>query len=65
MRGARVAGTCVICKKAIPADPKRRPGPFCSEQCRTIDLGHWAEGEYRVPVVELEQDPSNGRDDLN
>ena len=63
---ASVAGACVICKDPIPADPKRRPGPFCSERCRTIDLGRWAEGDYRVPVVELEQDPSsNGRDDLN
>ena len=23
--------------------------PFCSERCRLIDLGAWAEGEYRLP----------------
>jgi endogenous inhibitor of DNA gyrase (YacG/DUF329 family) len=23
--------------------------PFCSERCRTIDLGSWAAGWYRVP----------------
>jgi endogenous inhibitor of DNA gyrase (YacG/DUF329 family) len=23
--------------------------PFCSERCRMIDLGHWAEGAYRIP----------------
>ncbi len=24
--------------------------PFCSEKCRLIDLGRWAEEEYRVPA---------------
>jgi endogenous inhibitor of DNA gyrase (YacG/DUF329 family) len=23
--------------------------PFCSERCRTIDLGNWAAETYRVP----------------
>lgn len=22
--------------------------PFCSERCRNIDLGRWAEEEYRI-----------------
>ncbi len=22
--------------------------PFCSERCRLIDLGKWADGEYRI-----------------
>ncbi len=61
------AKTCAICKKALSADPGRRPGPFCSESCRTIDLGHWAEGAYRVPVAELEQELAgvDGNRDLN
>jgi endogenous inhibitor of DNA gyrase (YacG/DUF329 family) len=24
--------------------------PFCSEKCKMIDLGHWFEESYRVPV---------------
>jgi endogenous inhibitor of DNA gyrase (YacG/DUF329 family) len=24
--------------------------PFCSERCKTLDLGHWLSGSYRVPV---------------
>jgi len=28
--------------------------PFCSERCRTIDLGHWAAGDYRVPVQDAQ-----------
>ncbi|MEO8650021.1 MAG: DNA gyrase inhibitor YacG [Acidobacteriota bacterium] len=26
--------------------------PFCSERCRILDLGAWAEGKYRVPAEE-------------
>lgn len=24
--------------------------PFCSERCKLIDLGEWADESYRVPV---------------
>jgi endogenous inhibitor of DNA gyrase (YacG/DUF329 family) len=26
--------------------------PFCSERCKTMDLGAWATEAYRIPVVE-------------
>ena len=26
--------------------------PFCSDRCRTIDLGRWLDEKYSVPVVE-------------
>jgi endogenous inhibitor of DNA gyrase (YacG/DUF329 family) len=25
------------------------PFPFCSPRCRTIDLGKWLSGDYRIP----------------
>jgi len=28
--------------------------PFCSERCRAIDLGQWADEEYRIPVATLD-----------
>lgn len=28
--------------------------PFCSERCRTLDLGAWASEEYAVPTGENE-----------
>jgi len=39
---------CPRCGKITPyrENPDR---PFCSEQCRLIDLGRWASEEYRVP----------------
>ena len=24
--------------------------PFCSQRCKLIDLGAWADGSYRLPV---------------
>jgi len=41
-----------------PENPFR---PFCSERCRLIDLGAWANESYRVPVQE--KGPNELRDD--
>jgi uncharacterized protein len=41
-------GTCPRCGK--PAQWEGNPHrPFCSERCRMIDLGHWADGSYAIP----------------
>lgn len=37
---------CPICKKAVAKASE--DFPFCSERCRTIDLGKWASGQYVV-----------------
>lgn len=46
---------CPICKK--PVKSTDADFPFCSERCRTIDLGKWASGEYVVssPVTDAEE----------
>ena len=44
---------CPICK--AQANRQDKCFPFCSERCRTIDLGHWADGSYSIagePVPE-------------
>jgi endogenous inhibitor of DNA gyrase (YacG/DUF329 family) len=38
---------CPICKKAVKSSDA--DFPFCSDRCRTIDLGKWASGAYVVP----------------
>ncbi len=38
---------CPTCKK--PAKLGSPEFPFCSERCRQIDLGNWAEEKYRIP----------------
>ena len=37
---------CPICKKAVKNTDA--DFPFCSERCRTIDLGRWASGAYVI-----------------
>jgi uncharacterized protein len=38
---------CPICKKVVQSS--NAEFPFCSERCRTIDLGKWASGAYVIP----------------
>jgi tRNA threonylcarbamoyladenosine biosynthesis protein TsaE len=37
---------CRSCGRPIPGGPAA--GPFCSDRCRLVDLGHWAEERYRI-----------------
>jgi endogenous inhibitor of DNA gyrase (YacG/DUF329 family) len=41
---------CPVCNREF--DTAKSPAlPFCSERCRTIDLGRWLGETYSVPVV--------------
>jgi len=46
---------CPICKKAVRSTDAEFP--FCSQRCRTIDLGKWASGAYVIssPVKDAEE----------
>ena len=39
---------CPTCKGPSRFAPNNRWRPFCSERCRSIDLGAWASESYRV-----------------
>jgi uncharacterized protein len=52
--------TCPQCGKSSVYSPTNRFRPFCSERCKLIDLGAWANESYRVPSVEK---PDPGGDD--
>ncbi len=41
---------CPTCKKETTWE-NNEFRPFCSERCKLIDFGAWADEEYRVPVV--------------
>lgn len=49
---------CPHCGESSEYSPRSSFRPFCSERCRLIDLGEWAEGSYKVPVApdEMTQD---------
>ena len=46
---------CPICKKAVKSSAP--DFPFCSERCRSTDLGKWASGAYVItsPVNDAEE----------
>jgi uncharacterized protein len=39
---------CPNCRQKSEFSPKNQWRPFCSERCKLIDLGAWANEEYRV-----------------
>ncbi|HTM44577.1 MAG TPA: DNA gyrase inhibitor YacG [Polyangiaceae bacterium] len=42
--------TCPQCKKVIEDAPDDLPSrPFCSRQCKLIDLDNWLNERYLVP----------------
>ena len=49
---------CPICDKVMDGQgPKEWPQwPFCSPRCRTIDLGRWLGGDYRIATPAREED---------
>ena len=39
---------CPGCGAEIQWNPENRYRPFCSERCKLIDLGQWANENYRI-----------------
>jgi len=40
---------CPTCKKQVIWSEEQKFRPFCSERCKLIDLGEWANENHRVP----------------
>ncbi len=62
------AALCPICRRVLPVDASaldagRLPPhfPFCSDRCKTTDLGRWSSGKYVVPgdPVQTESSPED------
>ncbi|MDX8395893.1 MAG: DNA gyrase inhibitor YacG [Mariprofundaceae bacterium] len=47
---------CPICKEDVECQSKTFP--FCSDRCKLIDLGNWADGSYSVPDENTPFEPS-------
>jgi uncharacterized protein len=47
---------CPTCGAGVRWTPESKFRPFCSERCKTIDLGAWANESYRIPVVQRDDD---------
>ncbi|MEK6627272.1 MAG: DNA gyrase inhibitor YacG [Bdellovibrionota bacterium] len=53
---------CPHCGRLTVYNPKTEFRPFCSERCKLIDLGAWADESYKVPTP---QNPENSIQELN
>jgi endogenous inhibitor of DNA gyrase (YacG/DUF329 family) len=59
---------CPTCRRTLGPGAMTAPHrPFCSERCRTADLGSWLDAAYRIgsPVTEEDLDQGLGGDDLD
>ncbi|WP_269531215.1 DNA gyrase inhibitor YacG [Chitinimonas sp. BJYL2] len=48
---------CPQCGTRTPWNSANPSRPFCSERCKLIDLGLWANEQYRVPGEPLDTTP--------
>ena len=53
---------CPQCNADVPWTPESKWRPFCSERCKTIDLGAWASERYRIETQESD-DGNDSRSD--
>lgn len=53
---------CPTCGVKVEWTEANKFRPFCSERCKQIDLGAWAEEKYKIPGKSPE-DPVEPTDD--
>jgi len=47
---------CPVCGKKVEWTKQSKYRPFCSERCKKIDLGAWAEEKYAIPAAPTPED---------
>jgi uncharacterized protein len=47
---------CPRCGELVVWSTGNKFRPFCSDRCKTVDLGAWASEAYRVPAEEMEDE---------
>ena len=53
---------CPVCGNPSRYDASNLFRPFCSERCKLIDLGQWADESYRIPETEKTELDTESRD---
>jgi uncharacterized protein len=57
----RVKPKCPTCRGRLGESAESAQfRPFCSERCRTIDLGKWLDGGYRIESAISDEDLDHG-----
>ncbi len=57
--GAPRTVPCPVCGAKSVFEPWTPWRPFCSERCRTVDLGAWASESYRIPGKPDDEGPAD------
>ncbi len=57
-----IQGRCPVCSRSytIGALAELKSYPFCSDRCRLIDLGRWADGRNAIPAEPAREAPETG-----
>ena len=50
---------CPTCRKPVHWSETNRYRPFCSDRCRLIDLGAWANENHRIPADDLDDESAS------
>jgi endogenous inhibitor of DNA gyrase (YacG/DUF329 family) len=53
---------CPQCGRPAVFAPENKFRPFCSERCKLLDLGQWADESFRIPI---EQNAASSEDDIS
>lgn len=55
---------CPTCGKKVEWTEQSKFRPFCSNRCKQIDLGAWAEEKYSIPAAPTPAEPNDDGSDL-
>lgn len=55
--------SCPTCNTDVPWNDSSPYRPFCSERCKLIDLGEWADEGHRIPGEPAPQPWQEAQDD--
>ncbi|HEY8101515.1 MAG TPA: DNA gyrase inhibitor YacG [Burkholderiaceae bacterium] len=50
---------CPTCGKKVEWTEQSKYRPFCSNRCKQIDLGAWAEEKYSIPTAPTNDESSD------
>ncbi len=56
MNGQKLKVKCPTCRRYVEWAQENVYRPFCSERCKLIDLGEWANEEKKIPGEPISSD---------
>ncbi len=57
--------SCPNCKKSVAWNDNFPFRPFCSERCKLIDLGEWADESHKIPGERVSENDGHNDPELS